>query len=232
MSCHLADDARHEVRARERSVLDFDDARIRQQFADAGNRTGLPSIVPVPRDNQTVAQRTKLVERGLVLEPRLDARQDGLGARVVEYLVNAEPGVANIYFNRAPIGGTADIYRAWITRDGETMGAATLIPELSHPTGTDQGVTLRVDAREIVFFSTRPGGFGGNDLWTATRSSARAPWSAPVNLGPILNTAAAEQQPSLSFDGTVLLFASSRAGSSGGTDIWMTTRTPSGTEAP
>jgi hypothetical protein len=146
----------------------------------------------------------------------------------VEYLVNAEAGTANVYFNRAPVGGTADIYHALITRDGATRGPATVILELSHPTATDQGVTLRTDAREIFFFSTRPGGFGSVDLWTSTRRSVQDRWTTPVNLGSTLNSAAAEQQPSLSSDGRTLLFASSRPGSLGGTDIWMSTRTPSG----
>src|SRR5207247_787480 len=78
-------------------------------------------------------------------------------------------------------GGTADLYYAPLTRDGETRGAAILIPELSHPTATDQGATLRTDGREILFFSTRPAGLGGADLWTSTRRSVHAPWSTPVN---------------------------------------------------
>jgi Tol biopolymer transport system component len=39
---------------------------------------------------------------------------------------------------------------------------------------------------------------------------------------------AAEQQPNLSSDGRTLVFASSRSGSLGGTDIYVSTRTPSG----
>ncbi|PYO61651.1 MAG: hypothetical protein DMD28_08385 [Gemmatimonadetes bacterium] len=163
----------------------------------------------------------------------------GLGADVntagseagAEYLQNAEDGAGNLYFNRAPPGGTADIYYAPLTRDGETRGPATLVTELSHPTATDQGSTLRTDGREIFFFSTRPGGLGGNDLWTSTRRSLHDPWSTPVNLGP-LNSAAADQQPGLSSDGRTLLFASSRSGGFGGTDIYMSTRTPSGKQVP
>ncbi|HEX9608561.1 MAG TPA: hypothetical protein VF962_15150 [Gemmatimonadaceae bacterium] len=145
-----------------------------------------------------------------------------------EYLQSAEDGAANLYFNRAPLGGTADIYYAPLTRDGETRGPATLVSEISHPTATDQGSTLRTDGREIFFFSTRPGGIGGNDLWTSTRRSVHDPWPTPTNLGSPLNSVAAEQQPSLSSDGRTLLFASSRTGGFGGTDIYVSTRTPSG----
>jgi WD40-like Beta Propeller Repeat len=144
-----------------------------------------------------------------------------------EYVQTAEEGSANLYFNRAPPGGTADLFYVSVTRDGETRGPAVVISELSHPTATDQGPTVRGDGREMLFFSTRPGGSGGPDLWTSSRRSIHDPWSAPVNLAS-LNTAGLEQQPSLSGDGRTLVFASSRPGGSGGTDIWMSTRTPSG----
>ena len=145
-----------------------------------------------------------------------------------EYLQSAEDGAANLYFNRAPAGGTADLYSVAITRDGDTRGPAVLISELSDPIATDQGPTLRSDGREVFFFSTRPGGVGGADLWTSTRRSVHDPWSPPVNLEAPLNSTAAEQQPSLSSGGLTLLFASSRAGGFGGTDIWVSTRTRGG----
>jgi hypothetical protein len=141
-----------------------------------------------------------------------------------EFLQSAEDGAANLYFNRAPAGGTADLYAAAITRGGETRGPAVLISELSDPIATDQGPTLRSDGREVFFFSTRPGGIGGADLWTSTRRSVHDPWTPPVNLGAPLNSTAAEQQPSLSGGGRTLLFASSRSGGFGGTDIWISTR--------
>jgi hypothetical protein len=158
------------------------------------------------------------------LGPDVNTPADEAGA---EYLQSAEDGAANLYFNRAPPGGTADLYSAPITRDAETRGPAVLIAELSHPTATDQGPTVRTDGREMLFFSTRPGGAGGADLWTSTRRSVHDPWSTPQNLIP-LNSTGAEQQPSLSADGRTLVFASSRSGSFGGTDIYVSTRTPSG----
>ncbi len=47
--------------------------------------------------------------------------------------------------------------------------------------------------KEMIFYSDRPGGAGGFDLWSATRSDHRDDqgWSAPVNLGA-LNTSVAE----------------------------------------
>ncbi|TMG55856.1 MAG: hypothetical protein E6H89_00265, partial [Chloroflexi bacterium] len=54
-------------------------------------------------------------------------------------------------------------------------------------------------------------------------------WSAPVNLGPPVNTQFAEFQPDLSHDGRTLLFIAGVArGGLGGFDIWMSTRTVNG----
>lgn len=66
------------------------------------------------------------------------------------------------------------------------------------------------DARELYFFSTRPGGEGAQDIWMASRASAHDPWSTPVNLGDRINSPAAETRPSLSWDGSTLYFGSSR----------------------
>jgi len=62
------------------------------------------------------------------------------------------------------------------------------------------------------------------DLWVSTRASTLDPWSTPVNLGPTVNTPAAEGGPALSCDGTTLYFYSTRAGV-GGEDLYVTTRT-------
>jgi WD40-like Beta Propeller Repeat len=50
------------------------------------------------------------------------------------------------------------------------------------------------------------------------------PWSAPVNLGPIVNSAYNDQHPSISKDERSLYFVSNRPGGFGGNDIWVTQR--------
>ena len=49
-------------------------------------------------------------------------------------------------------------------------------------------------------------------------------WSAPVNLGPTVNSASSEAGPALSGDGLSLYFASDRQGPVGNTDIWVSQR--------
>jgi len=144
------------------------------------------------------------------------------------YLQNAEDGSANLYFNRGALAQKlADIYVASVTRDGETLGPAQLVVELSDPSANDAAVTIRADGRELMFWSPRVGGLGGVDLWVSTRQTVHDPWSPPVDLGAPLNSVSDDVTPSLSFDGRTLIFASNRPGL-GGNDLYMSTRTPSG----
>ena len=88
---------------------------------------------------------------------------------------------------------------------------------------------VRRDGREIVFASNRggAGASGGQDIWVATRKSVNGPWSAPVNLGGAVNTAANETRPSLSWAATKLYFGRA-PGLPVTADIWVTTREKTG----
>ena len=69
--------------------------------------------------------------------------------------------------------------------------------------------------------SPRPGGFGETDLWLSLRPTKDGDWETPVNLGPLVNTAAGEDSAVISGDGTTLYFSSNRPGGSGSFDIWQ-----------
>lgn len=108
-------------------------------------------------------------------------------------------------------------------QNGARFGPATAVAELNDATANDIQPNIRVDGLEVVFTSNRSGTLGGQDIWVATRGSLSASWSAPVNLGSVVNTAAAETRPSLSRDGKQLLFGRA-PGPEGSSDIFMTTR--------
>ena len=52
----------------------------------------------------------------------------------------------------------------------------------------DAGPALSKDGLSLYFNSSRPGGFGGNDIWVSRRASREDAWGAPVNVGPTINT--------------------------------------------
>ncbi len=102
------------------------------------------------------------------------------------------------------VGGDQDIYMSRQLPDG-SFAPATAVAELNTPQH-DFMPNVRKDGLEIVLNSNRPGGYGGQDVYTAWRASTSDPWSTPVNLGPLINTAGSETRSSLSWDGRRLHF--------------------------
>jgi WD40-like Beta Propeller Repeat len=144
------------------------------------------------------------------------------------YVKVAGEGNGSVYFNRPGPGGSADIYKVFVSNDGVPLGPSVLVPELSDPTGFDQKVAVRTDGHELFFASIREGGFGNFDIYRLTRQSISDPWSAPEHLDAPINGPDIDSQPSLSRDGRTLIFTSIRAGGYGVQDLWMSTRAPSG----
>ena len=61
-------------------------------------------------------------------------------------------------------------------------------------------------------------------LAATPKQQARYDFSAPVNLGRVVNSPAFDGGPSISADGLSLFFTSERPGGSGGGDLWVTQR--------
>lgn len=140
------------------------------------------------------------------------------------FLENDETGTPLLFFTSDRPGGTGalDIYVSPLAADG-SFGPATPVSELNSAQG-DQRPTIRFDGLEVLFFSSRPGSLGGFDFWTSTRATAFDTWSAPVNVGAVVNSGANEQTPYLSSDRRLLFLASDRPGGSGGLDLYVTSR--------
>lgn len=85
------------------------------------------------------------------------------------------------------------------------------------------------DGRMLVFASDMGGGEGGVDLYACTRTGDG--WSAPVNLGPVINGSSNDAFPSFGPDGT-LYFASDRSGGQGKLDLYAARRTGQGWTEP
>ena len=136
-----------------------------------------------------------------------------------------EAGGSFLYFSRSSATVPGDIYVSEKRLDG-SFRPATAVSELNSE-GNDIQPNVRKDGREVVLSSNRTGTLGAQDIWVATRDEVGDPWSAPVNLGSAVNTAAAESRPSLSWDALTLLFGRT-PGPEGIGDIYVSTRTPLG----
>jgi len=92
----------------------------------------------------------------------------------------------------------------------------------------DANASLSHDAHTLYFVSTRPGGFGANDIWKSHRQCLPCDWEAPVNLGAPVNTDAGEAAPTTSDNGRLLFFFSLRPGGFGNADIYVSHRVSTG----
>jgi hypothetical protein len=135
------------------------------------------------------------------------------------YVVAAPGGHAELYFAR-----DLTVWVAPISRHGEVLGPAVAV-DLG---GDARSASVRKDGREMVFWANaRSGGLGLTDIWTSTRHNVTDSWSAPVNLGPPVNTAVGgELEAAISADGNTLVFSgtATRGSSLGLQDIWIATR--------
>jgi hypothetical protein len=124
-------------------------------------------------------------------------------------LDDLEPRIAadgmSMYLVRATEDGDTDIFIA--TREHEGW----LEPAAFAPLNSrydDQGPTPGADGRSIYFYSNRPGGYGGFDIWRIDRTATG--WSDAVNLGEPVNSRFNDYAPAVSSDGASLYFASDR----------------------
>ena len=98
------------------------------------------------------------------------------------------------------------------------FGPATAVSELNDAAANDIQPNVRADGLEVVLSSNRAGTLGTQDIWVATRATLGDRWSAPVNVGAEVNTSAGESRPSLSRNGSQLLFGRA-PGPEGSSDI-------------
>jgi hypothetical protein len=130
------------------------------------------------------------------------------GAEFSPSLVDTKQGTY-LYFS-ALIGGQHDIYRSKRRSNG-SFGPPEAVAELNTEFD-DRMPNVRSDGLEVVFSSTRPtdangtASFGSFDVFVAKRSDTSKPFSAPVNLGPNVNTAGSETRSTLSWDHKRLYF--------------------------
>lgn len=81
--------------------------------------------------------------------------------------------------------------------------------------------SLSSDGKTFYFTSNRKGGYGGLDIYTATRDDINSNnWTNVTNLGPVINTKYNEESPFISQDNKVLYFSSYGHFNMGGYDIF------------
>jgi len=115
--------------------------------------------------------------------------------------------------------GNCDIYFSF-NDNGRWTQPHNIGPPVNSP-HWDSQPSISADGNRLFFSSSRPGGFGGKDIWYSVLGSD-SKWKEPVNLGKNVNTEGDEMSPFIHFDGQTLYFASDGRVGMGGFDIYMT----------
>jgi len=110
-----------------------------------------------------------------------------------------------LFLVRGKAGTNADIYVS--TRSPQRWSDPQPLGEINSE-HDDLGPEPSADGSTLYFYSNRPGGLGGYDLWMARRGANG--WSPPTHCGPQVNTEFNDYGPALSPDGRLLYFASNR----------------------
>jgi hypothetical protein len=142
------------------------------------------------------------------LGPEVNTAEDELYASL--------DAAGTLYFAAGPFGPTPssdwNIYVA--QRSGSGFAAREAIDAINtrlpwNPADPTQdwefNPEISVDGKTLIFTSLRPGGYGFGDLYVS--HLVRGEWTAPVNLGPAVNTEQDEFHPTLSRDRRTLYFA-------------------------
>ena len=143
-----------------------------------------------------------------------------------DYSLSISADSLSLYFVSNRPGGSGG-YDIWITTR-LTINDPWIAPMNVGPTvnssSNEYSVGISADELSLYFTSNRGGGSGGYDLWVTTRLTTDAPWSAPANLGPIVNSGSDEWTLGVPVDNNILYIASNRSGGYGQLDLWVTRR--------
>jgi hypothetical protein len=120
--------------------------------------------------------------------------------------------------------GDLDLWVTTRTTVNDPWAEAVNLGPLINSSENDSGPSLTPDGLSLFFYSRKPGGFGGIDIWVTTRATVNDPWAEAVNLGPTINTSVLDYWPSILDNGLTLILTSRRPGGYGNRDIWLATR--------
>ena len=137
---------------------------------------------------------------------------------------------------QARMGAQEDFYVA--TWEGNRWATALNVGSPINSHLNEGAPTFSADGKIMIFViigdegNYGPGktGLGSGDLFYCQKINGK--WSAPKNLGAVVNSRNNDTQPSLSADGKTLYFSSNRSGGFGTSDLYVTHFTPTGWTAP
>lgn len=145
----------------------------------------------------------------------------GINTPLDEYFPGVTADSRVLIYTRLKSNRTEDFYISNKNEQGLWQASRNMGAPIN--TENNEGTISLSSDGEYVFFTgcNWPEGEGSCDLYFSALDGIN--WREPRNLGAPINTRSWDSQPTVSFDGKVLYFASARPGGFGGMDIWMST---------
>jgi outer membrane protein OmpA-like peptidoglycan-associated protein len=99
------------------------------------------------------------------------------------------------------------------------------LPGIINSSFEEKSISISKDEKTLYFSSNRPGGFGGLDIYRATKDS-KGEWTNVKNLGPKINTEMDDDGLFIDYDDVTLYFSSKGRKGMGGYDVFKATFDP------
>ncbi len=209
----------------------------------ANINTSFPEYVPVITPDETALYFTtrrptniggKKDAYGYYYEDIYVSKKDGEGWQPAENIgstINSEgnescvalsyDGYKMIVYKSAPSGTKGHLYITKLNENSKWEPLQLLGSEINSQY-SESSACFTNDTSEIYFCSTRPGGYGGKDIYRI-KKLPNGKWSLAYNLGPTINTAEDEESPFLHIDGSTFYFSSKGHNTIGEYDIYKST---------
>jgi outer membrane protein OmpA-like peptidoglycan-associated protein len=145
---------------------------------------------------------------------------DSINSEFWEAAPSLSPDKRDLYFtSRQPDGyGGSDIYVSHRLKNGRWSAPQNLGPTIN--TIGDEGAPfIHSDNQSLYFTSNGHPGYGGDDLFVS-RKGPNGRWGKPENLGYPINTIENEGSLVVAADGKTAYYASDRADTRGGLDLY------------
>lgn len=120
--------------------------------------------------------------------------------------------------------GGGDIFYSERQPTGE-FGPKIPLPGIINSSFEEKSISISKDEKTLYFSSNRPGGFGGLDIYRATKDS-KGEWTNVKNLGPKINTEMDDDGLFIDYDDVTLFFSSKGRKGMGGYDVFKSTFDP------
>ncbi|MCB0431305.1 MAG: PD40 domain-containing protein, partial [Flavobacteriales bacterium] len=146
-----------------------------------------------------------------------------------DYMPSTNPTGTRIYFTSMRKGGFSpekaedeegdeDLY--YTDQVNGQWQKPVLLPAPLNSANNEGAPAFSADGQTMVYIACgRDEGMGNCDMYISELDGDK--WSAPINMGNIINSDSWDSQPTLSSDGQHIYFCSDREGGYGGEDIYM-----------